>query len=178
MERKTLPFCLCFCSFVEKFSLKKAICMLLDKVDRQILAILQQDCTVSLNELAEAVNLTTTPCWKRLKKMEEGGVIRERVALLDAQALDLSFTAFVMVTTNNHSHEWYCRFVTAVEEFPEVMEFYRMAGEYDYMMKVQVKDMPCFDRFYKKLVNSIEGLNKVTSTFAMESLKYTTQLPL
>ncbi|CRZ42236.1 AsnC family transcriptional regulator [Vibrio cholerae] len=173
-----MPFCLCFCSFVEKFSLKKAICMLLDKVDRQILAILQQDCTVSLNELAEAVNLTTTPCWKRLKKMEEGGVIRERVALLDAQALDLSFTAFVMVTTNNHSHEWYCRFVTAVEEFPEVMEFYRMAGEYDYMMKVQVKDMPCFDRFYKKLVNSIEGLNKVTSTFAMESLKYTTQLPL
>lgn len=152
--------------------------MLLDKVYWQILAILQQDCTVSLNELAEAVNLTTTPCWKRLKKMEEGGVIRERVALLDAQALDLSFTAFVMVTTNNHSHEWYCRFVTAVEEFPEVMEFYRMAGEYDYMMKVQVKDMPCFDRFYKKLVNSIEGLNKVTSTFAMESLKYTTQLPL
>ncbi|EHY0933887.1 Lrp/AsnC family transcriptional regulator [Vibrio cholerae] len=151
---------------------------MLDKVDRQILAILQQDCTVSLNELAEAVNLTTTPCWKRLKKMEEGGVIRERVALLDAQALDLSFTAFVMVTTNNHSHEWYCHFVTAVEEFPEVMEFYRMAGEYDYMMKVQVKDMPCFDRFYKKLVNSIEGLNKVTSTFAMESLKYTTQLPL
>ncbi|WP_200855981.1 Lrp/AsnC family transcriptional regulator, partial [Klebsiella pneumoniae] len=74
---------------------------MLDKVDRQILAILQQDCTVSLNELAEAVNLTTTPCWKRLKKMEEGGVIRERVALLDAQALDLSFTAFVMVTTNN-----------------------------------------------------------------------------
>ncbi len=96
---------------------------------------------MSLNELAEAVNLTTTPCWKRLKKMEEGGVIRERVARLDALALT-SFTAFFMVTTNNHSHEWYCRFVTAVEEFPEVMEFYRMAGDFDYMMKVQVKDMP------------------------------------
>lgn len=173
-----MPFYLRFCSLGENFSPNRMVCMLLDKIDRQILAILQQDCTVSLNELAEAVNLTTTPCWKRLKKMEEGGVIRERVALLDAQTLDLSFTAFVMVTTNNHSHEWYCRFVTAVEEFPEVMEFYRMAGEYDYMMKVLVKDMKCFDQFYKKLVNSIEGLNKVTSTFAMESLKYTTRLPL
>lgn len=131
--------------------------MLLDKIDRQILAILQQDCTVSLNELAEAVNLTTTPCWKRLKKMEEGGVIRERVALLDAQTLDLSFTAFVMVTTNNHSHEWYCRFVTAVEEFPEVMEFYRMAGEYDYMMKVLVKDMKCLISFIKSWSIALRG---------------------
>ncbi|MBY8215280.1 Lrp/AsnC family transcriptional regulator [Vibrio fluvialis] len=152
--------------------------MQLDKIDRQILAILQKDSTVSLNDLAEAVNLTTTPCWKRLKKLEESGILSKRVALLDPEKLDLSFIAFVMVKTSDHSHEWYRRFVATVDEYPEVMEFYRMAGEYDYMMKVLVKDVKHFDQFYKKLVNSVGGLNNVTSTFAMESLKYTTELPL
>ncbi len=152
--------------------------MALDRVDRKILAILQQDSTVSLNDLAEAVNLTTTPCWKRLKKLEELGVIAKRVALLDPESLGLSFTVFVLVQTSDHSHEWYRNFVATVEVFPEVMEFYRMAGEYDYMMKVLVKDMKDYDQFYKKLVNSVDGLNNVTSTFAMESLKYTTELPL
>ncbi len=147
-------------------------------MDRQILAMLQQDATLSLNELAEAVNLTTTPCWKRLKKLEESGVLTKRVALLDADKLGLAFIAFVMVKTSDHSHEWYQRFVSSVESYPEVMEFYRMAGEYDYMMKVLVKDMKHFDQFYKKLVNGVDGLNNVTSTFAMESLKYTTELPL
>ncbi len=150
----------------------------LDKIDRKILSLLQQDGTLSLNDLAESVNLTTTPCWKRLKKLEEQGVIEKRVALLSPDKLDLSFTAFVMVKTSDHSHEWYSKFVSTVSEFPEVMEFYRMAGEYDYMMKVLVKDMQCFDRFYKRLVNSVEGLSNVTSTFAMEPLKYTTALPI
>lgn len=152
--------------------------MELDKTDRRLLSMLQQDGTLSLNELAEAVNLTTTPCWKRLKRLEEAGVIRKRVALLDAEKLGLAFTAFVLVKTSDHSHEWYSRFVDTVTPFPEVMEFYRMAGEYDYMMKVQVTDMKCFDRFYKKLVNSVDGISNVTSTFAMEPLKYTTALPL
>lgn len=152
--------------------------MELDRIDRMILSLLQQDSTLSLNDLAEAVNLTTTPCWKRLKKLEESGVIAQRVALLDPEKLDLSFTAFVLIKTSNHSHEWYSHFVVTVSEYPEVMEFYRMAGEYDYMMKVLVKDMKCFDQFYKKLVNGVKGINNVTSTFAMESLKYTTQLPL
>lgn len=152
--------------------------MELDPIDRQLLAMLQANGNVSLNELAEAVNLTTTPCWKRLKKLEESGIIKKRVALLDADKLGLSFIAFVMIKTNDHSHEWYRRFVQVVEEFPEVMEFYRMAGEYDYMMKVLAKDMKNFDEFYKKLVNSIDGINNVTSTFAMESLKYTTELPV
>ncbi|MBD1564008.1 Lrp/AsnC family transcriptional regulator [Vibrio sp. S12_S33] len=152
--------------------------MELDKVDRMILSLLQQNSTLSLNDLAEAVNLTTTPCWKRLKKLEESGVIAKKVALLDPEKLDLSFTAFVLIKTSDHSHEWYSRFVATVSEYPEIMEFYRMAGEYDYMMKVLVKDMKCFDQFYKKLVNSVEGISNVTSTFAMESLKYTTQLPL
>ncbi|SDG90028.1 Lrp/AsnC family transcriptional regulator [Vibrio xiamenensis] len=149
-----------------------------DKTDRALLALLQQDATMALNELAERVNLTTTPCWKRLKKLEESGVIEKRVALLNPERVDLAFTAFVMIKTSDHSHQWYQGFVDTVNEFPEVMEFYRMAGEYDYMMKVQVKDMGCFDKFYKKLVNSVRGLSDVTSTFAMEPLKYTTALPI
>ncbi|KGY12031.1 transcriptional regulator [Vibrio tubiashii] len=151
---------------------------MIDKTDRKILELLQSDATLSLNDLAEAVNLTTTPCWKRLKKLEDTGIIEKRVALLNPEKLGLSFTAFVLVKTNDHSHEWYSQFVETVSEFPEVMEFYRMAGEYDYMMKVLVNDMKCFDSFYKKLVNSVEGISNVTSTFAMEPLKYTTALPL
>lgn len=152
--------------------------MKLDNTDKTLLKLLQQDATISLNELAEQVNLTTTPCWKRLKRLEDAGVIAKRVALLDPEKLGLELTAFVLVVTNNHSHEWYQCFVDKVSEFAEVMEFYRMAGEYDYMMKVQVADMKSFDEFYKKLVNNVAGISKVTSTFAMESLKYSTALPL
>lgn len=152
--------------------------MSLDKIDRQLLSFLQNDGTLSLNDLAERVNLTTTPCWKRLKKLEDEGYIEKRVALLSAEKLDLSFIAFVQLKTSDHSEGWYHHFVTTVSDFPEVMEFYRMAGEYDYMMKVVVKDMKRFDEFYKRLVNSVKGLSNVTSTFAMEPIKYTTELPL
>lgn len=152
--------------------------MSLDKIDRQLLSFLQNDGTLSLNDLAERVNLTTTPCWKRLKKLEDEGYIEKRVALLSAEKLDLSFIAFVQLKTSDHSEGWYHHFVTTVSDFPEVMEFYRMAGEYDYMMKVVVKDMKCFDEFYKRLVNSVRGLSNVTSTFAMEPIKYTTELPI
>ncbi|MGC9403326.1 MULTISPECIES: Lrp/AsnC family transcriptional regulator [Vibrio] len=152
--------------------------MKLDEIDKRLLRLLQADGTISLNDLAESVNLTSTPCWKRLKKLEEAGVIEKRVALLNPERLGLSFTAFVMIKTSDHSHEWYRHFVETAVEFPEVMEFYRMAGEYDYMLKVLVKDMKCFDEFYKRLVNSVDGLSDVTSTFAMEPLKYTTALPI
>lgn len=152
--------------------------IVLDRVDKALLALLQQDSEQSLQSLAEAVNLTTTPCWKRIKRLEEQGIIVKKVALLDPELLGLSFIAFVMVKTNDHSNEWYQKFVETTCEFPEVMEFYRMAGEYDYMMKVLVSDMKQFDRFYKKLVNSMEGISNVTSTFAMEPLKYTTALAL
>lgn len=152
--------------------------MVLDRVDRQLLSLLQNDGTLSLNELAERVNLTTTPCWKRLKKLEDEGYIEKRVALLSAEKLDLSFIAFVQLKTSDHSQDWYHHFVTTASDFPEVMEFYRMAGEYDYMMKVVVKDMKCFDDFYKRMVNSVKGLSNVTSTFAMEPIKYTTALPI
>lgn len=152
--------------------------MKLDKTDRTILSILQNDSTISLNELAEIVNLTTTPCWKRVKRLEDEGIIYKRVALLNPEKLGLLFTAFVLLKTTDHSHEWYSCFVDTVSVFPEVIEFYRMAGEYDYMMKVQVEDMKRFDHFYKKLVNSVKGISNVTSTFAMEPLKYTTALPI
>nr|WP_038149928.1 Lrp/AsnC family transcriptional regulator [Vibrio litoralis] len=152
--------------------------LMLDKVDKTLLNMLQQDATVSLQELADTVNLTTTPCWKRLKRLEEQGMIDKKVALLNPEKLGLSFVAFALIKTNNHSNEWYQTFVDTVSEFPEVMEFYRMAGEFDYMMKVLVSDMKTYDEFYKKLVNSVEGISNVTSTFAMESIKYTTALPI
>lgn len=152
--------------------------LVLDKVDKQLLTMLQQDATVSLNQLAEAVHLTTTPCWKRLKRLEEQGVIHKKVTLLNPEGLGLSFVAFALIKTNDHSNEWYQSFVNTVSDFPEIMEFYRMAGEFDYMMKVLVSDMQAYDAFYKKLVNSVEGISNVTSTFAMESIKYTTALPV
>lgn len=114
---------------------------MLDKIDRKLLCLLQQDCTLSLQALADAVNLTTTPCWKRLKRLEDDGILLGRVALLDPEKLGLGLTAFVLIKTQHHSSEWYCRFVTVVSEMPEVLGFWRMAGEYDYLMRVQVADM-------------------------------------
>lgn len=152
--------------------------LVLDKVDKKLLSLLQQDSGMSLQDLAEQVNLTTTPCWKRLKRLEDQGVIDKRVALLNPDKLGLSFVAFALIKTNDHSNDWYQRFTETVTDFPEVMEFYRMAGEFDYMMKVLVSDMSAYDAFYKKLVNSVAGISNVTSTFAMESIKYTTALPI
>lgn len=151
---------------------------ILDKTDRELLRLLQTDCTLSLQALADAVNLTTTPCWKRLKRLEDEGVLVGRVALLDPQKLDLNLTAFVLIKTQQHSTSWYNHFVNVVSEMPEVLGFWRMAGEYDYLIRVQVADMKRYDDFYKKLVNSVAGLSDVTSSFAMEQIKYTTALPL
>ncbi|AVJ16534.1 Lrp/AsnC family transcriptional regulator [Serratia rhizosphaerae] len=151
---------------------------MLDRTDRKLLSMLQQDCTLSLQALAEAVNLTSTPCWKRVKRLEDEGYIRGRVALLDNEKLGLGLTAFVMLKTQQHSREWYQQFVDLTAQMPEVLAFYRMAGEFDYLMQVQVADMKSFDRFYKRLVNGIPGLIDVTSSFAMEKIKYTTALPL
>jgi Lrp/AsnC family transcriptional regulator len=151
---------------------------MLDKIDRKLLSLLQEDCTLSLQALADAVNLTTTPCWKRLKKLEDDGVVRAKVALLDPEKLGLGLTAFVLIKTQQHSSEWYCKFVCVVEDMPEVLGFWRMAGEYDYLMQVQVADMKRYDDFYKRLVNGIPGLTDVTSSFAMEQIKYTTALPI
>ena len=151
---------------------------MLDKTDRTLLALLQKDCTLSLQALADAVNLTTTPCWKRLKKLEDDGIIRARVALLDGEKLGLSLTAFMLIKTQQHSSDWFQQFVAVVKPMPEVMAFYRMAGEYDYLLRIQVADMKSYDAFYKRLVNGVPGLIDVTSSFAMEEIKYTTALPV
>lgn len=131
---------------------------MLDKIDRKLLCLLQQDCTLSLQALADAVNLTTTPCWKRLKRLEDDGILLGRVALLDPEKLGLGLTAFVLIKTQHHSSEWYCRFVTVVSEMPEVLGFWRMAGEYDYLMRVQVADMKRYDDFYK--LNFISAIGR------------------
>jgi Lrp/AsnC family transcriptional regulator len=149
-----------------------------DKIDRQLLKLLQEDCTQSLQDMAAAVNLTATPCWKRLKRLEDEGIIRSRVALLDNEKLGLSLTAFVLIKTQHHSSEWYQHFVEQVKELPQVLAFYRMAGEYDYLLQVQVADMKSYDDFYKRLVKGVPGLLDVTSSFAMEKIKSTTALPL
>ncbi|MEA9390812.1 Lrp/AsnC family transcriptional regulator [Acerihabitans sp. TG2] len=151
---------------------------MLDKTDRILLSMLQHDCTLSLQTLSEAVNLTSTPCWKRLKRLEEEGVVRAKVALLDNEKLGLGLTAFVLIKTQQHNSDWYHAFVAQVKSMPEVLAFYRMAGEYDYLMQVVVADMKSYDGFYKRLVNGVPGLIDVTSSFAMEKIKNTTVLPL
>ncbi|TVU67834.1 Lrp/AsnC family transcriptional regulator [Cobetia crustatorum] len=151
---------------------------MLDATDRALLRLLQRDASLSLAALAEAVHLTTSPCWKRLKRLEECGVITARVALLDAERVGLGLTAFVQLKTCDHSRDWFERFVAIIESFEEVTEFYRMAGDYDYLLKVQVADMNAYDHVYKRLVNSLEGLSDVSARFAMERIKSTTALPI
>lgn len=149
-----------------------------DKIDNRLLSLLQQSCTLSLQSLAEAVNLTTTPCWKRLKRLEDEGIIKARVALLDAEKIGLALTAFVMLKTHHHNSIWYQELVNVVAGMPHVMGFWRMAGEFDYLMQVQVADMKHYDEFYKQLVNQVPGLIDVTTSFVMEQIKHTTALPL
>ncbi|HCL74774.1 MAG TPA: transcriptional regulator, partial [Pseudomonas sp.] len=150
----------------------------MDNFDRQILSILQRDASVPLKELAEAVNLSTTPCWKRVKKLEDEGYIRGKVVLLDPVRLGLGLSVFVQLKTQHHDNAWLEHFAETVVRFEEVVEFYRMSGEWDYMLRVVVSDIAAYDRFYKKLITSTEGLSNITSSFSMEQIKYTTALPL
>nr|WP_313039648.1 Lrp/AsnC family transcriptional regulator [Brevundimonas diminuta] len=148
----------------------------LDVIDRRLLAILQEDATVPIAELAERVGLTQTPCWKRVKRLQDTGIIAARVALLDREALDLPLVVFVSVKTRRHDAEWLETFRQAAA-LPEVVEFYRMSGEVDYLLKVLVKDIAAYDRFYRRLI-AIAPLDDVSSSFAMEQIKFTTALPL
>ncbi|PCI76409.1 MAG: ArsR family transcriptional regulator [SAR86 cluster bacterium] len=149
----------------------------MDKIDRNILKLLQDDSTHSTADIAERVGLSTTPCWRRIQRLEESGVIRKKVALLSRDKLNLGVNVFVAVKTNQHNWQWLAKFSEAVSQFPEVVEFYRMAGESDYLLRVVVPDIPAFDTFYKKLVQTTD-LSDVSSSFAMEQIKYTTSLPL
>ena len=149
----------------------------LDSIDKAILLLIQQNSDVPVSDIAEKVGLTATPCWRRIQRMEAQGIISRRVALLHARALGLTMTVFVQIKAARHDGKWLEAFSKHASSFEEVVEFYRMSGEYDYLLKVLVTDMDSFDHFYKRLVNGID-LNDVTSSFAMEQLKYTTAIPL
>jgi len=149
----------------------------MDKKDRNILSILQEDATLSVNEIAERVSLSPTACWKRIQRLTQEGVIRKQVCLLDNRQLGVGVTVFVAIKTNHHDLQWLQKFAAGVRDMPEVVEFYRMSGEIDYLLKVVVPDIQGFDMVYKKLIQVVE-LFDVSSSFAMEELKYTTALPL
>jgi Lrp/AsnC family transcriptional regulator, cysteine-sensing transcriptional activator len=149
----------------------------MDAIDRKILSVVQQDASLSVAEIGQRVGLSSTPCWKRLQKLEAEGVITRRVALVDPEKIGLGITVFVSVETGDHSQDWLKRFAETVSAMPEVMEFYRMAGDVDYMVRVVVKDMQSYDTFYKKLIETVP-LKNVTSRFAMERIKQTTALPI
>ena len=149
----------------------------MDRLDKKILKLLQEDATIAVADIAKKVGLSTTPCWRRIQKLEEEGVIRKRVALLDTAAINARVTVFVSIRTNAHSVEWLKRFSEVIAEFPEVVEFYRMSGEVDYLLRVVVPDIAAFDEFYKRLIAKIE-IRDVSSAFAMEQIKYTTEMPL
>jgi Lrp/AsnC family transcriptional regulator len=150
---------------------------MLDRMDKKILDILQNDCTLPVAEIGKRVGLSTTPCWRRIQKLEELGVILRRVAVLDAKKVNVGVTVFVSITTSHHTQDWLDRFHAALNEFPEVVEFYRMSGQVDYLLRVVVPDIERYDTFYKKLIGRIE-LSDVSSAFAMEQIKFTTALPL
>ena len=149
----------------------------MDRLDRKILRLLQEDATLAVADIAKKVGLSTTPCWRRIQKLEEEGVIRRRVAILDPAKVNTAVTVFVAIRTNSHNIEWLKRFSEVVNEFTEVVEFYRMAGDIDYLLRVVVPDIASFDAFYKRLIAKIE-IRDVSSSFAMEQIKYTTELPL
>jgi Lrp/AsnC family transcriptional regulator len=149
----------------------------LDSFDRQILDCLQNDADMPLAEIAKKVGLSTTPCWRRINRLREQGIIRSRVALLDRKAVNAGVTVFVAVRTAQHSAQWLGRFAKAVATFPEVMDCYRMSGEIDYLIRLALPDIEAYDAFYKRLIAKVE-LSDVTSMFAMEEIKSTTRLPL
>lgn len=149
----------------------------MDRIDRKILACLQRDAGLSVAEVAAAVGLSTTPCWRRIQKLEEAGVIAARVALLDRARLNLGVTVFVRLKTSQHNFEWLEAFSAAVARMEEVVEFYRMSGDIDYLLKIVVPDIASYDAVYKRLIRAAD-FSDVSSSFALEEIKFTTALPL
>ena len=149
----------------------------MDRIDRKILACLQEDAAVPVAEVAERVGLSTTPCWRRIQNLEKSGVIRRRVALLDAAKLNCGVTVFVRLRTSQHNYDWLKKFSEAVEPMEEVVEFYRMSGDIDYLLRIVVSDIASYDAVYKRLIKAAD-FAEVSSSFALEEIKYTTALPL
>lgn len=150
----------------------------LDATDLAILRLIQADASLSLGDIAKEVGLTQTPCWKRIRRMEETGIITGRVTLVNAEKLGLGISVFVAIETGDHSAAWIESFAKTVAEMPEIVECWRLGGDVDYLLRVVVSDMTAYDGFYRKLTARVSSLRKVTSRFAMECVKSTTALPL
>jgi Lrp/AsnC family transcriptional regulator len=151
--------------------------MELDAADLRILALLQEDADLSVSELARRLDMPLSSCHRRLRAIEAAGVVRKRVALVDADAVGLGLVAYVSVRTNQHDPAWLDRFARSVAGMPEVMEMHRLSGHVDYLLKVAVADIPAFDAFYKRLI-AAAPLYDVSTSFSMERIKETTALPL
>ncbi len=151
--------------------------MALDKKDKEILQLLQENASLSLAEVATRVNLTQTPCWRRIQKLQAEGVIRKQVVLCDANKLNLGLTTFVTIRTSQHNEQWMQRFVAGATSIAEIVEIYRLSGDADYLLKIVVPDISRYDSVYKRLIRAVDLLD-VSSAFAMETIKCTTALPL
>ena len=149
----------------------------MDRKDKQILALLQENALYTAAEIAERVGLTTTPCWRRIQRLERDGYIRGRVALLDREKLNVGVCVFVAVRTNHHSKDWLDKFRAAIARIPEIVEAHRLSGDVDYLLRVVVPDIAGYDTVYKRLIEVVE-FSDVSSSFSMEELKFTTALPL
>ena len=149
----------------------------MDKLDAKILDLLQTRGGLTAAEIADQVGLSKAPCWRRILKLKQQGVIRDTVALLDAHALNVGTTVFVTLKTGNHSEAWFQKFVRAVREIPEVTEIYRMSGDVDYLIRIVVPDIDAYDVVYKRLIAAVE-FQDVSASFALETIKSTTALPL
>lgn len=149
----------------------------MDKLDRKILELLQKDGGLTAADVAERIGLSKAPCWRRIKRLEEAGVIKQTVALLDARQLNLGTNVFVTLKTANHSEAWFEKFVNAVRDIPEVVEIHRMSGDVDYLMRIVVPDIDAYDLVYKRLIAAVE-FKDVSASFALETIKHTTALPL
>jgi Lrp/AsnC family transcriptional regulator len=149
----------------------------MDDVDFALLQILQEDATIKVAEIAQQVGLSPTPCWRRIQKLDEEGIIRKRVALLDPNKLNVGVTVFIAIRTNRHNAAWVKKFSAIINTIPEIVEFYRMSGDVDYLLRAVVPDIAGYDAVYKRLIEKIE-LDDVSSSFAMEQIKFTTALPL
>ena len=150
---------------------------MLDAMDVKILELIQNDATIAVADIGKSVGLSTTPCWRRIRRLEDAGIVQRRVAILDPAKVHAGVTVFVSIKTDAHNIEWLENFHAVVIEFPEVVEFYRMSGEVDYLLRVVVPSIEAYDAFYKKLISRI-SITKVSSAFAMEQIKYTTAVPL
>ena len=151
--------------------------MELDQIDRRILRELQRDAALGVEALGERVGLSRNACWRRVRQMEEAGVITARVALVDPDALDLGLAVFVAVRTDRHEADWLERFTKAVRDMPEILGVWRTSGDLDYLLKARVADVRAYDRLYQRLIRRIE-LADISASFVMEEIKETTELPV